>query len=78
MNAADDAVVDLAFDVTGTALPVDYEFGLWRELVRCLPWLEGAPAAGMHPLRTSPGGEGRRAAGASREARPASARGVRA
>jgi CRISPR-associated protein Cas6 len=58
MNAADDAVVDLAFDVTGTALPVDYELGLWRELVRCLPSLEGAPGAGMHPLRTSPGGEG--------------------
>ncbi len=58
MNAADDAVVDLAFDVTGTALPADYEFELWRELVRSLPWLEGLPLAGMHPLRTSPGGEG--------------------
>lgn len=58
MNAADDAVVDLAFDVGGTALPADYEFGLWRELVRNLPWLEGLPVAGMHPLRTSPGGQG--------------------
>ena len=58
MNAADDAVVDLAFDVAGTALPADYELGLWRELVRSLPWLEGVPMAGMHPLRTSSGGEG--------------------
>ena len=58
MNAADEAVVDLAFDVAGTALPADYELGLWGELVRSLPWLEGLPLAGMHPLRTSPGGEG--------------------
>ena len=58
MNPADEAVVDLAFGITGTVLPVDYEFGLWCELVRCLPWLESAPGAGIHPLRTAPGGEG--------------------
>jgi len=58
MNAVDDAVVDLAFDVTGTALPANYELGLWCELVRCMPWLESVEGAGMHALRTSPGGEG--------------------
>ena len=58
LNPADEAVVDLAFGITGTVLPVDYEFGLWCELVRCLPWLESAPGAGIHPLRTAPGGEG--------------------
>ena len=58
MDAVDDAIVDLAFDVTGTVLPTDYELRLWREIVRCLPWLEAAPGAGVHPLRSSPGGEG--------------------
>ena len=58
MNAADESIVDLAFDVAGTALPADYEFGLWREVVRSLPSLEGVASAGMHPLRTSSGGEG--------------------
>jgi CRISPR-associated protein Cas6 len=58
MNTVGGAVVDLVFGITGTVLPADYELGLWRELVRCLPWLESTPGAGLHLLRTSPGGEG--------------------
>lgn len=51
-------VTDVAFAVSGSALPADYAFGLWREVVRCLPWLESVESAGILPMRASPGGGG--------------------
>jgi CRISPR-associated protein Cas6 len=58
MDARDAGVVDLAFAIDGGTLPADHDLQLWREIVRCLPRLEAASGAGIHPLKTSPGGEG--------------------
>jgi len=44
-------MTDIAFDLGGSSVSADYSFALWRELVRCLPWLESEKLAGVHPLR---------------------------
>jgi CRISPR-associated protein Cas6 len=43
--------VDVVFGIVGMTLPADYSFALMREVVRCLPWLEDEPEAGIHPVR---------------------------
>jgi CRISPR-associated protein Cas6 len=44
-------MVDVSFDLKGNYLPPGYQFALWQELVRCLPWLEAEVNAGLLPMR---------------------------
>jgi CRISPR-associated protein Cas6 len=58
MEVSAETVVDVVFGLEGTSLPIDHAFDLWREMHRRLPWLADEAHAGIHPLKTSPGGEG--------------------
>ncbi len=58
MNNDAPPMTEISFDLKGSALPVDYAFALWSEVVRYLPWLEAEPCAGIHPLRLSPSSTG--------------------
>ncbi|MGO8756406.1 MAG: type I-MYXAN CRISPR-associated protein Cas6/Cmx6 [Gallionellaceae bacterium] len=49
-------MMDVSFDLNGSHLPAGYQFALWLELVRCLPWLEAEESAGIHPIRGATGG----------------------
>lgn len=42
---------DIAFELKGQALPVGYQFDLWNEMVRCLPWLVEEESVGILPMR---------------------------
>lgn len=50
-------MVDVAFDLGGSAVPSGYAFTLWHEIVRVLPWLETEITAGVIPLRGSENGD---------------------
>jgi CRISPR-associated protein Cas6 len=54
MSAASPAMLDLLFDVEGDTLPSDHGYALFRAVAAVLPWLAGAPDAGIHPLRGAP------------------------
>ncbi len=58
MEVSADSVVDVVFGLEGTSLPAEYAYELWREVRQRLPWLADEAGAGIHPLKTSPGGEG--------------------
>lgn len=45
--------VDVVFGLAGMTLPADHSFALMREVVRCLPWLQDEPEAGVHPIRSA-------------------------
>jgi len=45
------AMVDLAFALTGEQLPLGYAFALEEALVARLPWLAEEATAGVHPVR---------------------------
>ena len=52
-------MVDVAFGVRGDTLPRDFEWALFREIARVLPWLARTPRTGVLPLkgpRTADGG----------------------
>lgn len=52
-------MVDVAFGVEGDSLPRDFEWDLFREITRVLPWLAKTPRTGILPLkglRTAEGG----------------------
>jgi CRISPR-associated protein Cas6 len=52
-------MVDVAFGLSGDRLPRDFEWPLFREVVRILPWLAKTPRTGILPLkgpRTPDGG----------------------
>ncbi|MCP5265992.1 MAG: type I-MYXAN CRISPR-associated protein Cas6/Cmx6 [Burkholderiaceae bacterium] len=59
MSAPGDVVetVDLVFGLAGESLPRDYRAALWDALAQAAPWLRAEPAAGLHPVRASEGGE---------------------
>ncbi len=40
------------------SVPSDHAWALWREVRLRLPWLAEEKTAGIHPLKTSPGGAG--------------------
>jgi len=48
-------MVDLAFALQGKTVPRDYRRPLAAALELALPWLTGAPGAGVHRLNLSPG-----------------------
>ena len=50
-------IVDIVFDLDGAAVPDNYPYLLWAELLRCLPWLKDEDNAGVHPLKGSASGE---------------------
>jgi CRISPR-associated protein Cas6 len=52
-------MVDVVFALAGESLPRDFEWPLYREIARVLPWLAKTPRAGVLPLkgaRTADGG----------------------
>jgi CRISPR-associated protein Cas6 len=49
-------VVDVAFPLAGTQLPREHALPLARALVAQLPWLAEEPLAGVHAVKTVPGG----------------------
>jgi CRISPR-associated protein Cas6 len=51
-------MVDVAFDFDAATLPGDFEWPLYRALVRIAPWLESAHFAGIHPLRATRAADG--------------------
>ena len=46
-------MVDVIFDISGDSVPVNYQFALWRELVRLVPELADESSVGVLPLRTT-------------------------
>jgi len=58
VEEAGSPIVDVAFDVRGTSLPVEYAWLLLRAVEARLPWLPDEARAGIHPLRTAPTGYG--------------------
>jgi hypothetical protein len=44
-------VVDLAFELKGASIPLDYGYGLFSALCRVLPELHGDRRVGVHPIR---------------------------
>ena len=52
-------MVDVAFEIAGESLPSDFEWPLFREIARVLPWIAKTPRAGILPVkgpRTPEGG----------------------
>ena len=43
--------IDLAFDVRGTTIPLDYGYALFCSLCRIVPALHGDRRVGVHPIR---------------------------
>lgn len=44
-------MVDVAFGMTGDSLPCGFEWPLFREIARILPWLAKTPRTGILPLK---------------------------
>jgi CRISPR-associated protein Cas6 len=50
-------MIDVVFDLNGSSIFEGYQFALWSEVVRSLPWLQNEEHAGILPLRGSVSGE---------------------
>lgn len=60
MNSPDEeknAMIDIAFDISGDSLPANYHFELWEELINLLPQLAEHEKVGIVPLRLSESNE---------------------
>src|ERR1700733_3363319 len=44
-------IIDLAFEINGTTIPLDYGYGLFSALCRVVPRLHGDRQVGVHPIR---------------------------
>jgi CRISPR-associated protein Cas6 len=53
-----DDIVDIAFRVQCTTLPVDHAFALCSEIHRLLPWFPGQQCAGIHLIHGAETGNG--------------------
>lgn len=53
MPEAASTVVDVAFDVAGSSLPVEHAWSLLAAVEARLPWLADEALAGIHPLRAT-------------------------
>jgi CRISPR-associated protein Cas6 len=51
-------MVDVAFGLTATMLPADYEWPLFRAVAGVVPWISEVEQAGIHPLRGTRNAEG--------------------
>lgn len=58
MNRTGPEMVDVAFGLSAPGLPPDYEWPLYREVARLVPWIRAFPGAGIHPLRAARGPDG--------------------
>lgn len=58
MNRIGPEMVDVAFGMEAQRLPADYEWPLYREVVRVAPWIARIARAGIHPVRAVSGGDG--------------------
>ena len=55
---ARDAVLDLAFEIRGSSLPVDHRHALRDAIMSTLACLEFEPAVAIHPLKSARGDDG--------------------
>jgi len=46
-DPAQQPVIDLAFDLIGTTIPLDYHYRLWKALKPMLPWISEEPGGGI-------------------------------
>jgi CRISPR-associated protein Cas6 len=44
-------VIDLAFELRGVAIPLDYGYALFSAMCRVVPYLHGDRQVGVHPIR---------------------------
>jgi len=44
-------VIDLAFELRGTTIPLDYGYGLFSAISRVVPQIHGDRRLGIHPIR---------------------------
>ena len=44
-------IIDLAFELTGTTIPLEYGYGLFSAICRVVPQLHGDRSVGVHPIR---------------------------
>ncbi len=51
-------MVDVAFGIAGDTLPHGFEWPLFREIARVLPWILKPPRAGVLPLKGPRSAEG--------------------
>lgn len=51
-------MVDVVFGLAGDSLPRDFEWPLFREVARVLPWITATPRAGILPIRGARTAEG--------------------
>jgi CRISPR-associated protein Cas6 len=51
-------IVDIAYDISCRALPVDHAWALSRAILAVLPWLATDAGAGLHPLHVADSGNG--------------------
>ena len=58
MNRIGTEMVDVAFGLSAPLLPPDYEWPLYREVARVVPWIRDFPGAGIHPVRVALGADG--------------------
>jgi len=57
-KAIRDDVVDVAFGITCTTLPVDHAWALSRAVLNVLPWLAEESGAGVHTIHVAESGNG--------------------
>lgn len=58
MNRIGPEMVDVAFGLNAPLLPADYEWPLYREVVRVAPWIATVAQAGIHPVRATRSDDG--------------------
>jgi len=58
VHAVPDDVVDIVYQIDCRALPVDHAWALSQAVGTVLPWLEGEPSAGVHPIHVADSGNG--------------------
>jgi CRISPR-associated protein Cas6 len=51
-------VIDVSFGLRGTTIPADHGWPLFSALSELLPWLDGEPQAGVHPIHGGDAGHG--------------------
>jgi CRISPR-associated protein Cas6 len=57
-TAHEGEVLDLAFKVRGSPLPVDHRHSLRAAIARALPWFEDEATAAIHPLKSAHADDG--------------------
>ena len=53
-----DHIVDVCYQIQGRAITIDHGMALSKEVIRCLPWFEDEPLAGLHQIHVAESGNG--------------------